>query len=384
MRVLFTAAVLSISGAAAAENDSDRGDWNDALNASIKQEWSAPEYRGFDFWIGEWEMHWRSRPEGEFHHQKNGSWTHQRVFPILGGKAIVELAWARDNPETASQRGFSIRYYDPARSRWVMAQNWPNATQTGAAFLDQLIGEEYHGRMSVYSIVRQPQPDGSINIQHRRYNFSDIRPGVSFRWDGSNTADEGATWTTWNIVDAHRRRDLDPYKRAGASFPGVHERALCTEEPHGAFNFLEGVWSGTITDSEGNVSNVRYSAGLGLDGCGVLSSLEEENRTTFLAYGYSARHKKWIIYRLDDQPGTTHGYFISDTADEGAVFTHAPDLSIKDEFTAYNLPEYFDPEASQQRVIWERTDDRNITIRVEARDDASTPWSTVARYELVK
>ncbi|MEO1137700.1 MAG: hypothetical protein AAFW68_14040, partial [Pseudomonadota bacterium] len=161
--------------------------WAEALGADIAAPYDAPQHRAFDFWIGEWEANWRGRPQGEFYHQKEGSWTRQRVFPVLNGKALIELAWARDNPNEASQRGFSIRYFDPARARWVMAQNWPSAGGQGSAFTDQLIGEEHLGRLTMYSITQRPGADGELVTQHRRYNFTDVRPGTSFRWDGSNT-----------------------------------------------------------------------------------------------------------------------------------------------------------------------------------------------------
>ena len=80
--------------------------WGDAIGAKITDRYSGEEHRAFDFWIGEYEMNWRAPVQGQFEHQAEGSWTHQRVFPILGGKALVELAWARDNPEQPSQRGF--------------------------------------------------------------------------------------------------------------------------------------------------------------------------------------------------------------------------------------------------------------------------------------
>lgn len=384
MKRLLTAAtaIVAFTGASAAAQEDVT--WADALNAKVEPAWSAPEHRAFDFWIGEWEMNWRDKPEGEFYHQKEGSWTRQRVFPILGGKALVELAWARDNPEEASQRGFSIRYFDPARERWVMAQNWPNENNQGSAFLDQLIGDEHLGRLTMYSITRRPADDGTIDIQHRRYNFTDIRPGLSFRWDGSNTRDEGATWYTWNIVDSHRRRDLDPFGSVGSSFPGVHEKTLCTEGPHGAFNGLTGVWEGMATDANGGAAPVRLSAGVGLDGCGVLGSLELEDKTAFLALGFFERLGKWLTYYLDDRPGTKHAYYVADKAGEGAVFQHAPALTIKDEFTAYTLDEYFEPADSTRRIVWETISDSELVFREEARDGADDEWTIKTGYRLTK
>jgi hypothetical protein len=236
----------------------------------------------------------------------------------------------------------------------------------------------------MYSVTKRRNKEGEIVSEHRRYNFTDIRPGVSFRWDGSNTPDEGATWFTWNIVDAHRRRDLDPYGVSGTSFPGVHQKNLCTDEPHGAFNNLEGVWTGEMTDAAGAVSPARYAAGLALDGCGVMGVLDAGGMKTFLAVGYHPRFEKWVFYRLDDQPGTPHGYFVSDEASEGAAFLHAPGLSIRDEFTAYNEPESYAPGDSLRRVVWETFNPEHISLRIESRAARDAAWQTQAVYSLEK
>ncbi|WDI32237.1 hypothetical protein PUV54_03395 [Hyphococcus flavus] len=380
----YYGASACVSTSSADTSAQEASSWREALGADISDEWSAPIHRQFDFWIGEGEANWRAKPQGEFYHQKEGSWTRGRVFPILGGKALIELAWARDNPEEASQRGFSIRYFDPARERWVMAQNWPGPGGNGSGFMDQLIGKEYHGRLSMYSIVRRPDGEGEFNIQHRRYNFTDIRPGVGFRWDGSNTADEGATWSTWYVVDFHALRALDPYGPAGTPFPGVHGQNLCTEEPHGAFNNLQGVWQGETADASGAVSPATFSAGLALDGCGVMGVMDANDIKTFVAVGYNATGGKWMFYTLDDQPGTTHEYYVSDEAGEGAVFRHAPDLAIKDEFTAYNLQAYFEAEGALRRIVWEKFTETEIRLKVETRSAPDTAWRLEKTYRLIK
>ncbi|MFC2954117.1 hypothetical protein ACFOOP_19425 [Marinicaulis aureus] len=362
----------------------DEDSWASALGSGVDDAYEAPEYRAFDFWIGEWEANWRSQPEGEFYHEKEGSWTRQRVFPVLGGKALIELAWARDNPEAPSQRGFSIRYYDSARERWVMAQNWPNGQNQGGAFTDQLIGEEHLGRLTMYSLAERPQPDGSLSVAHRRYNFTDIRPGVSFRWDGSNTRDGGATWLTWNVVDFLRLRDLNTFGDAGTDFPGVHKKTLCTEEPHGAMDGLAGDWRGVRRDADGVETPVRFSAGLVLDGCGVLAALETQNRREILAVGYYDRFEKWVIFRLDDQPGTTHSYFVSDVAGDGAVFAEADKLAIVDEFAPYLREESFEAASAHRRLMFERIGEQELVLREENRSGDAESWSLKAEYHLTR
>ncbi|WP_425411025.1 hypothetical protein [Hyphococcus sp.] len=380
--VYAAGACASIAGAQSADEASPG--WDEAFGAQINDAWSAQQYRDFDFWIGEWEANWRPRPEGEFYHAEDGSWTRQRVFPVLGGKALVELAWARDNPDEPGQRGFSIRYFDEARERWVMAQNWPNGTSQGGAFTDQLIGDEHLGRLSMYSVSRRPDGEGGFDTQHRRYNFTDIRPGVSFRWDGSNTPDEGATWFTWYVVDFLRQRDLDPYGAAGSALPGVHEKTLCTQEPHGAFNALQGVWTGEATTADGDTGRARLAAGMALDGCGVIGALDANDVKTFFAIGYHPRFEKWVIFTLDDQPGTAHSYFVSDGAGEGATFVEAADLAIKDEFTTYNEPESYSPDAALRRIVWEAMTADDIAWRVETRESEGGAWRPETQYTLTR
>lgn len=375
----LTACASTTSGVSA---DEAVPTWGEALGADISEPWMAGEYRDFDFWIGEWEATWRRRPQDEFHVAKEGNKTRQRIFPILSGKALVELAWARDNPEDASQRGFSIRYFDPARQRWIMAQNWPGPNNQGAAFTDQLIGDEHLGRLSMYSVTKRRNQEGEIVSEHRRYNFTDIRPGVSFRWDGSNTPDRGATWFTWNVVDFLRLRDLDAYGPAGMPFPGVHGKNLCTEEPHGAFDGLTGVWEGEAVNGAGEAATAMFSAGLALDGCGLIGVIDAHNVKTLVAAGYHQRFEKWVIYQLDNQPGTAHRYFVSGDAGAGAEFVEAADLAIKDEFTAYNEQAHYEPEAPLSRLVWSVVTDEEVQFRIESRASSAAEWSADVRYYL--
>jgi len=355
--------------------------WGDALVSEIRGEWNTPENRAFDFWIGEWEMNWRDRVDGQFRYSDEGEWTRQRVFPILGGKALVELAWDRDaNADQPSGRGFSIRYFDPSRNRWVMAQNWPGPDNDGFAFLDQLIGFEDNGRLSMYSAIRRPQPDGSFQFGHRQYNFADIREGA-FRWDGSNSYDEGKSWQTWNVVDAGRIRPLDDFGPAGSAWPGYLGGQLCRGEPHGAFDVLEGAWSGKVFYADGRILPVSLFAGRFLDGCGLASVMSVEGGVSvFTATAYAPKLEQWVTYTLDDQPGTRHRYYWSPTASQGAVFNEAPALAIENEFELYVLPENFDEAAARTRRIWNEMGPDDIVIEDQARSSTDENWTTAATY----
>lgn len=356
--------------------------WADALDAQVRADYSAPRHRAFDFWIGEWDVNWRSRVKDEFYHKKVGSWTRGRVFPILGGKALVEMAWSRDNPEQPSQRGFSIRYFNTEKERWVMAQHWPNPKGTGWAVLDQLIGGEHHGRLSVYSVTSQRLPDGSLRAEHRRYNFSDIRPGESFRWDGSNTSDFGVTWRTWTISEMHRLRDLDAFGEAGTAFPDVRNEHLCPEEPHGSLDLLEGVWEGTLTDQSGARQRSKLTAGKMLDGCAIAAVLEDQGRRTFMTFAYADIFGYWFNYRLDDQPGSAHTYYLSKAVGSGATFDHAPELAISDEFTQYVSKDILSELTPMSRSVYETISDNRLIWREESRQAPGRDWQTMRRYDL--
>ncbi|HKJ15772.1 MAG TPA: hypothetical protein VJ984_00295 [Xanthomonadales bacterium] len=356
--------------------------WGDALGSEITPEWNNPDHRAFDFWVGEWEMTWRGRQPDNFHFDEDGSVTRQRVFPILGGKALVELAWAIDaNADEPSQRGFSIRYYDEKREKWVMAQNWPGPGNPGYAFLDQLIGFKDFNRFSMYSAIRRPQQDGSYQYGHRRYNFADISDG-SFRWDGSNTYDDGQTYMTWNVVDATRIRPLDQFGAAGTSWPGYIGGQLCTDEPNGAYDHIEGSWAGTL-EEPGNSKKVTMNAGRLLDGCAVALAVNiEGGRQIFSTLSFEPRSGNWIMFTLDNRPGMGHVYFWSPDAGEGATFHQAPGLSIKNDQELYVLDENFDATAARTRLIWQKVESDRIVIERQHRSDEGSNWETGATYSL--
>jgi hypothetical protein len=303
------------------------------------------------------------------------------VFPILDGKAVVELAEARgaENGEP-SGRGFSIRYYDPAREKWIMAQHWPNPNFDGIAFTDQLIGGERHGRLAVYSVNTRPSPDGTR--VHRRYQFSDIAED-RFRWDGANTSDEGATWTTWRVVEFHRTGPQPALPPAGEPLPGVHAEQICTDPPHHAMNGLEGVWEGVV-ETDAGAEPARMTAGRFLDGCAVAAVLErpESGDKLFRSWSYSNTLGVWVALELGDAPEDTHAYRISAEAGPGAAFLEAPDLAIKDERTPLMSREAFDTSGALRRTVWRTIEEDVIAFDEEVRTSPNDDWTLAGRFRL--
>ncbi|WP_421787106.1 hypothetical protein [Hyphobacterium sp.] len=359
-------------------------DWDDVLATEILPQWDVPVHRQYDFWIGEWEANWRPRDPDGLGHLAEGNRTHQFVMPILDGKAIMELAMPRElTPGTAQGRGFSLRYYDEANERWIMAQHWPNPQFDGVAFLDQLTGADDFGRIMVYSAeIRPRQPDQPQ--QHRRYTFSDIRDDA-FRWDGANTSDGGQTWTTWNVVEF---REIDPVvdlPAADRPLPGYHEGLLCTDGAHRAMDDLIGGWAGIAVSADGTEQPARLTAGRMLDGCAIAAVFErpEAGYRSATFWSWSPVVERWYGLYLNNRPGEGHRYYVSESAGEGAQFRLNPAAAIPDGTTPFIAGWRADTVGSPQRVTWVELNAERLVFRIEVRPDAETDWALAREYRLI-
>lgn len=144
----------------------------------------APEYRQFDFWIGEWDV------TG----QDGRTLGRNRITRILDGCVLLE-EWAGAGGGT----GKSMNAWDRTSRTW--RQTW----------LDNSGGRlELSGRMQGSSMVlssEAPGPDGVVARQ--RITFEPTDYGVRQHWQRST--DGGKTWTT--LFDGQYRRN-----------PGTDER----------------------------------------------------------------------------------------------------------------------------------------------------------------
>jgi hypothetical protein len=341
--------------------------WDEVLDTEIRAEWSGA-HREYDFWIGEWEANWRGREEDGLHHVADGRHLRHLVFPVLGGKAIVELAQPMDQPAgEAAGRGFSIRYFDEARERWVMAQHWPNPQFDGVAFLDQLTGRSDHGRIMVYSSALRQTSDAE-NPTIRRYQFSDIAAD-RFRWDGANTTDNGASWTTWMVVDFDRTGPQPDLPLTSEAFPGQDGDLLCASAPHGALDGLEGVWTGTALSPDGSSEPARLTGTRMLDGCGILVVFErpESGYLSFTFWSYAPLFERWFALYLNNQPGEGHRYYAGPEAAEGAWFGALPGAAIADETTPFIRNAAGDASEAPARIGWTTLENDHVVFRVEVR-----------------
>ena len=150
-----------------------------STSESISQACSTPEFRQFDYWIGEWTV---SNTEGNV----IGS---SKVSQISNGCALLE-EWS----SAQGNDGKSINFYDSSIGQW--RQTWVGG---GGLILD-LEGEPIDGNMTLSQTRNTPQ--GSVTHRITWTLLGDGR--VEQKWDTSN--DGGETWRQ-SFVGFYERRD---------------------------------------------------------------------------------------------------------------------------------------------------------------------------------
>lgn len=354
-----------------------------ALETRIASEWAAPHLRAYDFWIGEWSNNWRGYAPGQFHHAREGAAYRHWVFPALGGKILIELA-ASVEPAAAGPwagkryYGMSVRYYDPAKERWVMAQHWPGNVPT-PAFLSQLQGFEHFGRVQVF-VTGQPDDEGVSRTT--RYTFSDIRDGA-FRWDGASTTD-GRLWRQGSIAEFTRVAEAISWPEKGAPFLTFGDGEICPEPEHRDFDFLEGDWEGEAEIEGQGARAVSLTGYRVLGGCGVFTLLSMDHNgarsEVFTAFGYSPERGEWTVLRIDDRPGTPHAYGFGDIeGGRGEIFRDERfriEDGLKPIFAASNET---DRDGALVKSVWLEAGEARFVVERHVRDRADQEWRRASR-----
>jgi hypothetical protein len=133
---------------------------------------AAPEFRQFDFWVGEWTVVVRDTQVAGVN----------RITPILGGCALHE-EWRG----AQGGRGESFNIFDRATGKWH--QTW--ISNNGVMLL--LEGGMVDGRMVLAGKRPMPQKPGGIRLD--RISWAPLERGdVRQLWEVSDN--EGVTWRT--------------------------------------------------------------------------------------------------------------------------------------------------------------------------------------------
>ena len=133
----------------------------------------------FDFWLGEWDIHW-----GENNHATN------LVEKILDGKVIQENFMAPD------LKGISVSCYDPERSLWC--QTWVDNNGT---YLD------FTGKFEDNKMIFQTNPFAfsKDTLAIRRMTFFNLGPD-KVRQFGEISKDNGKVWVAEFDLEYRRRK----------------------------------------------------------------------------------------------------------------------------------------------------------------------------------
>lgn len=235
--------------------------------------------RRFDFWIGRWDVNLRIQQDDLTF--RDSVRADLQVYSILGGKAILEL-W-----DSEPIKGYSLRYYDPGKQKWILWLSWPGPNRSGVSSLE---GGFRHGRGTFRS--RRTDAQGHEVVQ--RYSFNDITP-FSLRWDDLTSKDGGKTWAkNWIMEMTRTQVDPDwPIPLDGA--PTFVDGSRCDEEAYRPFQALHGRWAGGGAELEAH----RI-----LDGCALLAFLEAGERREVLFLTWLSREGGWETGVLDADPGT--------------------------------------------------------------------------------
>lgn len=347
----------------------------------ITSEWREPVYRQYDFWIGVGHANWRTRKPDEFFHVDVGTMATHWVYPTLNGKALLEFAMsdAPINASGARVQGFSVRYFDPDKQRWVMAQEWPDPNTTGGV-ADQLQGFYRFGRIQVFSTYYRGEPETE---RTRRYTFSDIRP-EGFLWHGVSTPDRGATWSAGTLVEFSRLEAEAEWPRPGEPFPNHDNASQCTEEAYRAFDALAGAWHGTVSTPEGE-REAKLTGYLMLGGCAVLSYLEFEHEgkpyTQLEVRSPSRDRSEWWVYQLDSLHDTAHGYQIGAFEDGSITLFDNNHFVIEDELknlTPEKMPRRHDE--ALKKTVWTVLGDDELSFAWWTRTAADAQWVQAAKF----
>lgn len=155
-----------------------------ALAQPAAQPCSVPEFRQFDFWVGEWDLSWPGQNGQPEQHGTN------HVVSEFGGCVIHENF---SNAAEPPYLGTSLSTYTPKPGKW--RQTWVDSQ---GAYLD-FTGEFKDGQMILGRVATGP--DGKQFQQ--RMVYKNIKQD-SFDWSWERSDDGGATWKVmWPI---HYRR----------------------------------------------------------------------------------------------------------------------------------------------------------------------------------
>lgn len=291
----------------------------EAQSSEIASEWQSKEARQFDFWIGKWDVNLRAIQEDLA--WKDTTKATVEIYPVLDGKAILEL-W--DSPTI---KGFSLRYFDPAKGKWVLYLDWPNEK---ASSFNSLEGEFRHGRGEFLA-----EQDGTIS----RYTFCDVSP-TSLRWDDAYSKDGGKTWTYDWIMEFSRTAAIPTWPSSSDNahtFEKAGTRCRGNEAEFAKIASVAGQWTGVVELVENGKDPIRSAVTARayriLDGCATILFLEfqhgEKTVRIFSMLTYNSTKQRFEELRLDNRQGSVAAVLSGELSDGNLALASNGDSTLK-------------------------------------------------------
>jgi hypothetical protein len=136
---------------------------------------SAPEFRQFDFWVGEWDLTWPDSGRGA------------NIITVELDSCVIEENFTTEGDSPF--RGRSVSVYNPATERW--SQTW---VDNSGGYLD-FVGA---WRDSTMILSRTATDTSGISFMQRMVWFNIAADSLDWHWERSD--DNGKTWRTlWAI-----------------------------------------------------------------------------------------------------------------------------------------------------------------------------------------
>jgi hypothetical protein len=148
---------------------------------------SKPEYRQFDFWIGEWEAFGKNG-------QKAGD---SKISIILDSCIILEEWTSASVNQGIRYAGKSFNTYNAATKQWQ--QTWVD----NVGGTNEYLKGKFEDNKIIYT--SSPFPVGKDTMAIRKMTFTNLSP-VKLRQHGEISKDNGLTWATEYDLEYRRKK----------------------------------------------------------------------------------------------------------------------------------------------------------------------------------
>ncbi len=147
---------------------------------------SKPEFRQFDFWVGEWEAF-----------SPNGNKSGDSKISIIIDSCVILEEWTGTINQGITYKGKSFNSYNVATKQWQ--QTWTDNTGNTTEFLR---GEGSDGKIVYYA---DRVTDAKGNIFKRRLTFTKL-DNDKVRQFGEMSTDGGTTWKVEYDLEYRRKK----------------------------------------------------------------------------------------------------------------------------------------------------------------------------------